>query len=696
MAQNKEQQKNTTDSISEKMTDNLKGLAGKIAKPFKNKFKKQAAKMAKKAIKLAIKVLKKVLAKMLAWLISTVGVPTLLVVGISVILALLISLAMSFLWASGDGLEGDDKAIHEYIVEQSEATVDMDNPIEKPYRVPEGLIASTIMLDVFDDKKSDLDSIKKIIKKIATELAPEFEYGNYDEWKEKQVIVYEDGKKVKEGKVEHTKNEVSKLESVQYWNGSTIFNYKAHTSDWKSKEVITHKTIQVPKEVEYMETLKVPASIADITDRTFPYFNPKSKSWKDLLKEQVRQQNQKVDTTGYVTVHLKKTKTVMVDKVIEVKTITKTRNQYFTSTQNVTQDYANFDAILNSLGLGLDDKKLIEANYSFMGGSINYTDWLSQNGGVYGYDDISYDGTVIPGAGVPAQYMPIYLAAEKKYGVHWYTLAAIHSKESMFGTISPMVSPVGAIGQMQFLPATWVGWSYDVGGGLVAASVDITSPGVIKKGGGLGVDGDGDGKADPYNVTDAVYTAANYLASNGYSTDKRNAIWHYNHAEWYINDILALAEKFKTAATYEGGTEGSPTLKPGSFIKPTIGTVTSGYGARWGTKHQGIDIGLGGRSNVKIYAAADGTVSRSYLSSSYGNVVFIQHKIDGKQYETVYAHMQNRAVSAGAKVKQGQFLGYMGGTGNVTGPHLHFEVHQPSWNISKTNSIDPALLIDFK
>ncbi|MBE0317777.1 hypothetical protein HA450_23580, partial [Xanthomonas citri pv. punicae] len=242
MAQNQGHQKNTTDSISEKMTDNLKGLAGKIANPFKNKFKKQAGKIAKKAIKLALKVLKKVLAKMLAWLIGTVGVPSLLVVGISVILALLVSLAMSFFWASGDDLEGDDKAIHEYIVEQSEATVDMNNPIEKPYRVPEGLIASTIMLDVFDDKDSDLESIKEIIKKIATELAPEFEYGNYDEWKEKQVIVYEDGKKVKEGKVEHTENEVSKLESVQYWNGSTIFNYKAHTSDWKSKEVITHKT----------------------------------------------------------------------------------------------------------------------------------------------------------------------------------------------------------------------------------------------------------------------------------------------------------------------------------------------------------------------------------------------------------------------------------------------------------------------
>lgn len=124
----------------------------------------------------------------------------------------------------------------------------------------------------------------------------------------------------------------------------------------------------------------------------------------------------KINTSGYVKVYLLKTKTVKVERIVEVKTTTKTRQQYFESSKQVKQDYANFDAILNSMGLGLDDKMLIEANYSFLEGDINYIDWLKGNGGVYGFDDISYDGDIIPGAGVPPQYMPIYLAAEKSMG----------------------------------------------------------------------------------------------------------------------------------------------------------------------------------------------------------------------------------------------------------------------------------------
>jgi hypothetical protein len=123
------------------------------------------------------------------------------------------------------------------------------------------------------------------------------------------------------------------------------------------------------------------------------------------------------------------------------------------------------------------------------------------------------------------------------------------------------------------------------------------------------------------------------------------------------------------------------------FIVPTNGTLTSDYGLRSDGFHHGVDIARGGE--VPILASYDGTVSKSYTSSSYGEVVFIKHDVGGTLYETVYAHMRNRAVQVGDVVKQGQFIGFMGNTGNSTGQHLHFEVHQPDWNIDKTNSVDP-------
>ncbi|MGG0741513.1 NlpC/P60 family protein [Niallia taxi] len=147
--------------------------------------------------------------------------------------------------------------------------------------------------------------------------------------------------------------------------------------------------------------------------------------------------------------------------------------------------------------------------------------------------------------GVPSQYMKYYLYGEKEYGVPWYFLAAIHSIETSFSTSPTMTSSVGAIGSMQFMPSTWVGYKYESSGGLVAEDVDITDLETIKKGNGYGVDADNDGKADPYSVADGVAAAANYLSSNGFATDLRKAIWHYNHAQWYVEKVVNLAERFK-------------------------------------------------------------------------------------------------------------------------------------------------------
>ncbi len=133
----------------------------------------------------------------------------------------------------------------------------------------------------------------------------------------------------------------------------------------------------------------------------------------------------------------------------------------------------------------------------------------------------------------------------------------------------------------------------------------------------------------------------------------------------------------------------------GMFIKPAAGAFTSGFGSRSGEYsgfHPGVDIAAPG--TVPIVAAADGTVIRSYKSSSYGNCVFISHYIDGQLYTTVYAHMRSRQVSNGQTVHQGQVIGYMGSTGWSTGQHLHFEIHKGEWNYQKSNAVNPMQYIN--
>lgn len=156
-----------------------------------------------------------------------------------------------------------------------------------------------------------------------------------------------------------------------------------------------------------------------------------------------------------------------------------------------------------------------------------------------------------------------------------------------------------------------------------------------------------------------------------------------------------LAEQ-KRKATQQGqsqstSTSSSPSVNKGGFIWPAAGVVTSGYGSRWGRLHAGIDIAKKG--TVPVYAAAGGTVIRAYYSSSYGNVVFISHNINGQVYTTVYAHLSSLGVSSGQRVSQGQFIGYMGNTGRSYGQHLHFEVHRGPWNNSKSNSINPLSVL---
>ena len=112
-----------------------------------------------------------------------------------------------------------------------------------------------------------------------------------------------------------------------------------------------------------------------------------------------------------------------------------------------------------------------------------------------------------------------------------------------------------------------------------------------------------------------------------------------------------------------------PTAANGSFTEPAQGVLTSGYGARWGRTHTGIDIG--GDDGSDILAADGGLITLAGWVSGYGNYVVIDHE---NGYQTAYGHCSELLVAEGERVAQGQRIARMGSTGNSTGPHLHFEV----------------------
>ena len=142
--------------------------------------------------------------------------------------------------------------------------------------------------------------------------------------------------------------------------------------------------------------------------------------------------------------------------------------------------------------------------------------------------------------------------------------------------------------------------------------------------------------------------------------------------------------------------EPAPVVEEGAWTRPASGYITTEFGydmlngeARF---HYGTDIASSG--NVPIVAAADGYVIKSYRSSSYGNVVYMTHSINGQMFTTVYAHMSSILVSSGAYVSKGQQIGVMGNTGYSFGQHLHFELHQGPWTSNKANAINPRRYIN--
>ncbi len=122
--------------------------------------------------------------------------------------------------------------------------------------------------------------------------------------------------------------------------------------------------------------------------------------------------------------------------------------------------------------------------------------------------------------------------------------------------------------------------------------------------------------------------------------------------------------------------------RPDAVLPVQGARLTSGFGARWGTLHAGID--LAAPMLTPEYAAMDGIVLEAGPASGYGNAVYIQH--DNGDV-TVYGHMERILVEPGQVVRAGDTIALLGNRGQSTGPHLHFEVHLGGLNGTR---VDPV------
>jgi hypothetical protein len=148
---------------------------------------------------------------------------------------------------------------------------------------------------------------------------------------------------------------------------------------------------------------------------------------------------------------------------------------------------------------------------------------------------------------VPPFLLPIYQAAAVQYGVPWEILAAINEVETDYGN-DLSVSTAGAVGWMQFMPATWLQY---------------------------GVDALDAGYADPYNPVDAIFAAARYLAAAGAAQNLRGAIFSYNHSEEYVESVLLRARLLASyppsaIATLTGLIEGVPPLQGARVVPSSV------------------------------------------------------------------------------------------------------------------------------
>ncbi len=209
-----------------------------------------------------------------------------------------------------------------------------------------------------------------------------------------------------------------------------------------------------------------------------------------------------------------------------------------------------------------------------------------------------------PALPVPADIMKLYKAAAQKYAVPWQLLAGVGMEETAQGR-NNHTSSAGAKGFMQFMPQTFAHY---------------------------GVDGNGDGKVDIHDDADSIFSAANALRDLGVDAGEpgvRKALFAYNHAKWYVNDVLYYA------AAYAGDAGGACTTGAGATT--TSGPASSAVG--WARTQVGRGFQFG----------ADGP--QKWDSSSFVQAAYKQGGIDIPR--TAQAQRDWLAAGHGVRVQPG-------------------------------------------
>jgi soluble lytic murein transglycosylase-like protein len=223
---------------------------------------------------------------------------------------------------------------------------------------------------------------------------------------------------------------------------------------------------------------------------------------------------------------------------------------------------------------------------------------------------------------VPLFLLPIYQAAGIEYGVRWEVLAAINEIETDYGR-NLNVSTAGAVGWMQFLPSTWKRY---------------------------GVDANHDGRRDPYNPVDAIFSAARYLKAARAQTDVRQAIFAYNHADWYVDSVLMRASLLggmpaDLVGSLTGLTQGHfPVHAKARYAddlteRDTKKHVKKGQNAAYvvqgSSKRRGINIFA--KAGSPVIAVQDGKIVRMGHTKRLGKFIQLRD-VYGNTY--TYAHLK--------------------------------------------------------
>jgi hypothetical protein len=254
-----------------------------------------------------------------------------------------------------------------------------------------------------------------------------------------------------------------------------------------------------------------------------------------------------------------------------------------------------------------------------------------------------------PVGGVPAQLAPLYQAAAAKYGLGPQgpaILAAINEVESDFGQ-NLSTSGAGAVGWMQFEPGTW-------------ALYGVTPTGAPAPDGPAGWD----------NPADAIFSAASYLNAGGAPANWQTAIFTYNHAQWYVNEVLSLAQHY-----YATGTGASSAGSATTFDAACATVATTGYTNPLAQIHnlvpERIDMGVDYSGTGTIVAIGPGQIT-NLSNAGWPNGTFIEERFTTGQYagkSWYYAEDITPTVTVGQLVAAGAPIGQMfnGGNGIETG-----------------------------